>query len=143
MTKKKEYSWTEGLKEVEVQLDTVTVAEAEEDREFSKWIKDNDRFHFSREFNDECFQKEKEFNKLHKRTMKIVNDFVTSVSMWVGAVDAVDYATMMYLFTLFRYKEIEWEKLEMVLDDPKLGRAMLLQSLVAYVNKPPVEEEYD
>ena len=117
--------------------------EVEENKEFSKWIKDNDRFHFSSEFNSEYFQKEKEFNKLHKRTMKIVNDFATSVSMWVGAVDAVDYATMMYLFTLFRYKEIEWEKLEMVLDDPKLGRAMLLQSLVAYVNKPPVEEEYD
>ena len=117
--------------------------EVEKDKEFSKWIKDNDRFHFSREFNEECFQKEQEFYKLHKRIIKIVDDFVPSTSMWVGAVNAVDYASMMYLFILLRYKEIEWEKLEMVLDDPKLGRAMLLQSLVAYVNKPPVEEEYD
>jgi len=50
---------------------------------------------------------------------------------------------MTYLFTLLRYDEIEWKKLEMVLDDPKLGRAMLLQSLVAYVEPEKEEDEYD
>ena len=136
MVNKKEYSWTEGLKEAEKIID-----QHYEDHGFSseKFLDDLYKEHEEQiDKND----KEGEFNETHKRTMKIVDDFVPSVSMWLGAVDAVDYATMMYLFVLFRYKEIEWEKLEMVLDDPKLGRAMLLQSLVAYV-EPPVEEKYD
>ena len=130
---KKEYSWTEGLQKMEKVID-----QHYEDHGFSseKYLDDLYREHEMLNKDD----KEKEFLDTHKKTIRNTKNLIDSISMWVGAVNAVDYAAMTYLFTLLRYDEIEWKKLEMVLDDPKLGRAMLLQSLVAYV-EPEKEEE--
>ena len=133
MIKKKEYNWKEGLQKMEKVID-----EHYEDHGFSseRYLDDLYKEHEMLNKDD----KEKEFLDTHKKTIRNTKNLIDSISMWVGAVNAVDYAAMTYLFTLLRYDEIEWKKLEMVLDDPKLGRAMLLQSLVAYV-EPEKEEE--
>jgi len=125
---KKEHGWTEGLQEAEKIVD-----QHYEDHGFSseKYLDDLYKEH---ELLNEG-SKEKEFLDTHKKTIKNTKNLIDSISMWVGAVNAVDYAAMTYLFTLLRYDEIEWKKLEMVLDDPKLGRAMLLQSLIAYIEQ--------
>ena len=130
---KKEYSWTEGLQKMEKVID-----QHYEDHGFSSEKYLDDLYKEHEMLNEDS--KEKEFLDTHKKTIRNTKNLIDSISMWVGAVNAVDYAAMTYLFTLLRYDEIEWKKLEMVLDDPKLGRAMLLQSLVAYI-EPVIEEE--
>jgi len=135
----KEYSWTEGLEKANEIID-----QHYEDHGFSseKYLDDLYREHEMLDNWADAKSKD-EFLDTHKKTIKNTKNLIDSVSMWVGAVNAVDYAAMTYLFTLLRYDEIEWKKLEMVLDDPKLGRAMLLQSLVAYVEPEKEEDEYD
>ena len=136
MIKKKEYNWKEGLQKMEKVID-----QHYEDHGFSSEKYLDDLYKEHEILNEDS--KEKEFLDTHKKTIKNTKNLIDSISMWVGAVNAVDYAAMTYLFTLLRYDEIEWKKLEMVLDDPKLGRAMLLQSLIAYVEPEKEKEEYD
>ena len=132
---KKDYSWAEGLKEVEHRIEDI--------EELDNTYLEEAIEHTERYLEIEKNRKDQvEFDKEYKKIIGATNSYVNFYGKQEHPfnLEPIDHATVMYLFTKYRFGEIEWKYLKILLNNLELGRVMMMKDIITYV-EPDIEEE--
>jgi len=139
---KKDYGWAEGLKEVEYRIDNYPTDPMFGDKPDDIYLEETLE-HTERYLEIEKNRKnQEEFNKEYKKIIGATNSYVNFYGKqeYPFNLEPVDHATVMYLFTKYRFGEIEWKYLKILLNNLELGRVMMMKDVITYVES-DIEEE--
>ena len=139
---KKDYSWTEGLKEVEYRIDNYPTdpmfGDSASEIYAEETIEKTERYLEIEKNREDQIEFDKEYKKIIGATNTYVNFY--GKQEYPFNLEPVDHATVMYLFTKYRFGEIEWKYLKILLNNLELGRVMMMKDIITYV-LPDIEEE--
>ena len=131
---KKDYSWTEGLKEVEHRIEL----DEPDDTYLEEAIEHTERYLEIEKNRKNQIEFDKEYKKIIGATNSYVNFYGKNEHPF--NLEPIDHAAVMYLFTKYRFGEIEWKYLKILLNNLELGRVMMMKDIITYV-LPDIEEE--